>query len=303
MVIPSATFSGNVTETRLTFGDQVQMCDRFSDQSLEKKGYQCNTCHKHFTRPSALRTHMYTHTGEKPFACSHIRCGRRFAVISNLRRHLKVHKKPVAPHRLSAEERVRRVQNLIKRTSGNEHSDSCHNMLEARRIFSIAPRPLQPSPPRDSSLLSERDYIPRKVSTSSEGSELDDSLSQNWPSLPMSAGLGYTTSSISQPGAIYPNENQVCYNYKQSNDIAYNLMQWVTPPPVNTQLVNAYPDLGRVDRLSTTDSLSLGLSHQTGIHPSTHISYFSDCSAGIDSLNIYQNSVLEYINEFTFPPL
>jgi uncharacterized Zn-finger protein len=35
---------------------------------------------------------MYSHTGEKPFACEVEGCGRHFSVVSNLRRHKKVHK-------------------------------------------------------------------------------------------------------------------------------------------------------------------------------------------------------------------
>jgi uncharacterized Zn-finger protein len=35
---------------------------------------------------------MYSHTGEKPFACDVDGCGRHFSVVSNLRRHKKVHK-------------------------------------------------------------------------------------------------------------------------------------------------------------------------------------------------------------------
>lgn len=34
-----------------------------------KKQYQCTQCLKNFSRPSALQTHSYTHTFEKPFQC------------------------------------------------------------------------------------------------------------------------------------------------------------------------------------------------------------------------------------------
>ena len=59
--------------------------------SAQKK-HKCRICEKRFTRPSSLQTHMYSHTGEKPFACDHAGCGRHFSVVSNLRRHKKVHK-------------------------------------------------------------------------------------------------------------------------------------------------------------------------------------------------------------------
>ncbi|KAI8091781.1 hypothetical protein BDF21DRAFT_305134, partial [Thamnidium elegans] len=59
----------------------------------EKKIYPCNLCSKFFNRPSALETHNYTHTLEKPFQCLSANCGRRFSVVSNLRRHFKVHQK------------------------------------------------------------------------------------------------------------------------------------------------------------------------------------------------------------------
>ena len=59
---------------------------------LEKK-HKCEKCDKHFTRPSSLQTHMYSHTGEKPYACEFEGCGRHFTVVSNLRRHRKVHRR------------------------------------------------------------------------------------------------------------------------------------------------------------------------------------------------------------------
>ncbi|KAI7902218.1 uncharacterized protein BX663DRAFT_401200, partial [Cokeromyces recurvatus] len=54
------------------------------------KKYGCNICNKRFTRPSSLTTHIYSHTGEKPFKCLVEGCGRSFSVVSNLRRHAKV---------------------------------------------------------------------------------------------------------------------------------------------------------------------------------------------------------------------
>ncbi|KAF8543468.1 hypothetical protein BDD12DRAFT_682627, partial [Trichophaea hybrida] len=55
------------------------------------KKHKCKVCDKRFTRPSSLQTHTYSHTGEKPFVCEQDGCGRRFSVVSNLRRHKKVH--------------------------------------------------------------------------------------------------------------------------------------------------------------------------------------------------------------------
>ncbi|EWC44931.1 hypothetical protein DRE_00990 [Drechslerella stenobrocha 248] len=73
---------------------QAAMMSQFSSrvQSSTTKKHKCKVCDKRFTRPSSLQTHMYSHTGEKPFACEVEGCGRQFSVVSNLRRHRKVHK-------------------------------------------------------------------------------------------------------------------------------------------------------------------------------------------------------------------
>ncbi|KAG8889038.1 hypothetical protein FRB98_005935 [Tulasnella sp. 332] len=49
------------------------------------KIFECPGCDLTFTRLSALKQHMLSHTGEKPHSCQH--CGRRFSLASNLRRH------------------------------------------------------------------------------------------------------------------------------------------------------------------------------------------------------------------------
>jgi uncharacterized Zn-finger protein len=49
--------------------------------------YVCPTCSKAFSRPSSLRIHSHSHTGEKPYKCMHLGCGKAFSVRSNMKRH------------------------------------------------------------------------------------------------------------------------------------------------------------------------------------------------------------------------
>ncbi|KAF9475134.1 hypothetical protein BDN70DRAFT_773648, partial [Pholiota conissans] len=53
--------------------------------------HECEVCGKKFPRPSGLKTHMNTHSNEKPFACGFPGCSRTFGVRSNAKRHLRTH--------------------------------------------------------------------------------------------------------------------------------------------------------------------------------------------------------------------
>jgi uncharacterized Zn-finger protein len=67
---------------------------RLQGKSLNK--HICSHCHKGFSRPSSLRTHTYSHTGEKPYICFYPKCNRSFSVQSNMRRHMKIHQHFIA---------------------------------------------------------------------------------------------------------------------------------------------------------------------------------------------------------------
>lgn len=85
--------SGYVASNTPANGAQSMM-STFSSKitSSTQKKHRCKICDKRFTRPSSLLTHTYSHTGEKPFSCEVEGCGRKFSVVSNLRRHKKVHR-------------------------------------------------------------------------------------------------------------------------------------------------------------------------------------------------------------------
>lgn len=66
---------------------------RSGNLAVPTKKHFCCYCGKGFIRPSALQTHIYSHTGEKPFTCKEPNCNKSFSVVSNLRRHMKIHEK------------------------------------------------------------------------------------------------------------------------------------------------------------------------------------------------------------------
>ena len=52
---------------------------------------RCNLCNRVFPREKSLQAHIRTHTGEKPYVCTHSGCYRKFAQSGQLRTHQRLH--------------------------------------------------------------------------------------------------------------------------------------------------------------------------------------------------------------------
>ncbi|KIM91863.1 hypothetical protein PILCRDRAFT_101673 [Piloderma croceum F 1598] len=119
-----------------------------SSSSVAK--YECSYCGKGFNRPSSLKIHLNSHTGEKPFTCPFEGCGRSFSVLSNMRRHARVHTLAPQFREGFSDEEIDRVSPPPRATTGSAtvassashfaHPDNNPSNFSSRsRRHSVAP--------------------------------------------------------------------------------------------------------------------------------------------------------------------
>ncbi|XP_037091791.1 early growth response protein 1-like [Pollicipes pollicipes] len=76
----------------MTFSNKGQLTGHFRKHTGERP-FECETCHKRFTRNEELTRHTRIHTGDRPFGCEI--CGKRFGRKDHLNKHQRTHTTPL----------------------------------------------------------------------------------------------------------------------------------------------------------------------------------------------------------------
>jgi hypothetical protein len=74
--------------------EKCDLSETFAQLNRKKTStakWECNECHRTFTRGIALKSHHLNHKGLKPHACPE--CGKAFTRVNDMRRHEEIHKR------------------------------------------------------------------------------------------------------------------------------------------------------------------------------------------------------------------
>ncbi|XP_050551147.1 zinc finger protein 32-like isoform X2 [Spodoptera frugiperda] len=87
-LIDQTTLNEEFLENEIVVKTKIEH-DTARIENKKSRKQQCFTCGKVVSSRFRLKTHMQTHTGERPYTCPH--CNKNFSLAQNLKVHLRVH--------------------------------------------------------------------------------------------------------------------------------------------------------------------------------------------------------------------
>ncbi|OBA26455.1 hypothetical protein HANVADRAFT_53065 [Hanseniaspora valbyensis NRRL Y-1626] len=191
--------------------------------------FHCDTCGKQFVRPSSLCIHVLIHSGEKPFQCTF--CQKRFNVLSNLRRHEKLHKnkkekKKKKKDNSSDNNELDHEEKSLNRSFSNNINTSNSISNNAHGLYTVNSDPgNRPHPPLGNNLNPvSHDYIPQ--SSVVYNNNTNSSSSNNFPQQQIANNNNNNIQNmllVSQPNYPQFNGNTQQHSYSSIMPLQSNL--------------------------------------------------------------------------------
>nr|XP_006819571.1 PREDICTED: zinc finger protein PLAG1-like [Saccoglossus kowalevskii] len=105
----------------------------------DRKTFSCEVCGKVFLNPEKLKTHTYTHTGERPFQCSYVECKKAFVSNYKLMRHMATHS-PLKVHTCSyCDKKFHRKDHLKNHLHTHDPNKESFNCKECGKVYNTKP--------------------------------------------------------------------------------------------------------------------------------------------------------------------